>query len=109
MTKSQLIQLLAEQSEAATHDADKVVRIFFDSIKEALKKGDKVELRGFGSFTLKKYGNYTGRNPRTGESVRVGKKKLPVFKAGKELRERLNASRKTVAIKPRLRKNARQR
>ena len=106
MTKSQLIQLLAEQSEAATHDADKVVRIFFDSIKEALKKGDKVELRGFGSFTLKKYGNYTGRNPRTGESVRVGKKKLPIFKPGKELRERIDDSKETVEIKKQVRKKA---
>ena len=109
MTKSQLIQLLSEQSEVAIHDSHKVVWIFFNSIKEALKKGDKVELRGFGSFTVKKYGNYTGRNPRTGESVRVGKKKLPVFKPGKELRERINKSRANVTIKSRIRKNAKQR
>ena len=94
MTKSQLIRLLMEQSDTPAEDSSKVVRIFFDSIKSALQKGDKVEIRGFGSFILKKYGKYTGRNPRTGESVRVGKKKLPIFKPGKELRERIDDSRR---------------
>ncbi|MBQ33063.1 MAG: integration host factor subunit beta [Deltaproteobacteria bacterium] len=106
MTKSQLIRLLAKQSGAPVQDSSKVVRIFFDSIKGALQKGDKVEIRGFGSFILKKYGGYTGRNPRTGESVRVGKKKLPIFKPGKELRERINDSKETVEIKKQVRKNA---
>ena len=109
MTKSQLIRLLMEQSDTPAEDSSKVVRIFFDSIKGALQKGDKVEIRGFGSFILKKYGGYTGRNPRTGESVRVGRKKLPVFKPGKELRERINASKDRVKIKKRVRKTAKRR
>ena len=90
MTKSQLIRLLMEQSDTPAEDSSKVVRIFFDSIKNALQKGDKVEIRGFGSFILKKYGKYTGRNPRTGEAVDVSEKWVPFFKPGKELRERLN-------------------
>lgn len=106
MNKSQLIHQLAERSNTPVQDSDRVVRIFFDSIKEALQKRDKVELRGFGSFTTKKYGNYTGRNPRTGESVRVGKKKLPIFKPGKELRERIDDSKETVEIRKQVRKKA---
>ncbi len=106
MTKSQLIRLLMEQSDTPAEDSSKVVRIFFDSIKNALQKGDKVEIRGFGSFILKKYGKYTGRNPRTGESVRVGKKQLPIFKPGKELRERIDDSKETVEIKKQVRKKA---
>ena len=109
MNKSQLIHQLAERSNTPVQDSDRIVRIFFDRIKEALQKRDKVELRGFGSFTTKKYGNYTGRNPRTGESVRVGRKKIPVFKPGKELRERINASKDRVKIKKRVRKTAKRR
>ena len=106
MTKSHLIRLLAKQSGAPVRDSSKVVRIFFDSIKSAVQKGDKVEIRGFGSFILKKYGKYTGRNPRTCDSVRVGKKKLPIFKPGKELRERIDDSKETVEIKKQVRKKA---
>lgn len=93
MNKSQMISKLADKTECSAKTADKVVRIFFDSIKEALANGDKVEIRGFGSFTLKHYEAYVGRNPRTGESVRVPPKKLPVFRTGKDLRQRVDQSR----------------
>ena len=69
---------------------DKMVRIFFDRIKAALSAGDKVEIRGFGSFTLKKYKGYIRRNPKTGETVEVKPKQLPVFRTGKNLRSRVN-------------------
>ena len=65
------------------------MRIFFDNIKKALAEGDKVEIRGFGSFVLKKYKGYTGRNPKTGEPVEVEPKVLPVFRTGKDLKERI--------------------
>ena len=93
MNKSQMINTLTEKTDCPIKTADKVVRIFFDSIKEALSEGDKVEIRGFGSFTVKHYEAYLGRNPRTGESVRVPPKKLPVFRTGKDLRHRVDRSR----------------
>jgi integration host factor subunit beta len=93
MNKSQIINTLTEKTDCPVKTADKVVRIVFDSIKEALADGDKVEIRGFGSFTLKHYDAYLGRNPRTGESVRVPPKKLPVFRTGKDLRHRVDQSR----------------
>lgn len=93
MNKSQMINTLIEKTDCPIKTADKVVRIFFDSIKEALSEGDKVEIRGFGSFTVKHYEAYVGRNPRTGGSVRVPPKKLPVFRTGKDLRHRVDQSR----------------
>ena len=90
MNMSQLIEELSERTGYHSHDTDRVVRIFFDSIKNAIAQKDKVEIRGFGSFNLKNYKGYKGRNPRSGEQVQVKSKKLPVFKTGKELRERVN-------------------
>ncbi|MGA1598233.1 MAG: HU family DNA-binding protein [bacterium] len=90
MNKSQLIETLAEKSGYNIQLTDQVVRIFFNQVKEALAKGDKVEIRGFGSFSVKQYEGYEGRNPRTGEKVRVQPKRLPVFRPGKDLRERIN-------------------
>ena len=90
MNMSQLIEELSERTGYHPHDTDRVVRIFFDSIKNAISQKDKVEIRGFGSFNLKNYKGYNGRNPRSGEQVQVKSKKLPVFKTGKELRERVN-------------------
>ncbi|MGK5095351.1 HU family DNA-binding protein [Deltaproteobacteria bacterium TL4] len=90
MNKSQLIEKLATQSNCNVRVADKVVRIFFDSIKTALNTGDRVEIRGFGSFVLKEYEGYTGRNPKTGAKVKVPPKKLPVFRTGKDLKERVD-------------------
>ena len=90
MNKSELIDELATRTEYKPILIDKMVRIFFDRIKVALRAGDKVEIRGFGSFTLKNYRGYTGRNPKTGETVAVKPKKLPVFRTGKDLRSRVN-------------------
>ncbi|MGH6969371.1 MAG: integration host factor subunit beta [Stellaceae bacterium] len=91
MTKSELIQRLAERnSHLYQRDVERIVSTVFDEIAAALSRGDRVELRGFGAFSVKRRGARLGRNPRTGESVRVGEKHIPFFKTGKELRERLN-------------------
>ena len=90
MNKSELIEELAAKTGYNPKLTDKMVRIFFDRIKAALSAGDKVEIRGFGSFTLKKYKGYIGRNPKTGETVEVNPKQLPVFRTGKDLRSRVN-------------------
>ena len=90
MNKSELIKALAEQSDISMDEATLVVNTFFDCMKEALLQGDRVEIRGFGSFKIKEYGAYAGRNPRTGEKVEVQPKRLPFFRAGKELKEFLN-------------------
>jgi len=90
MNKSELIEELAAKTGYNPKLTDKMVRIFFDRIKAALSAGDKVEIRGFGSFTLKKYKGYIGRNPKTGETVEVKPKQLPVFRTGKDLRNRVN-------------------
>ncbi|MBF0287418.1 MAG: integration host factor subunit beta [SAR324 cluster bacterium] len=93
MNKSQLIEELAEKTDHHVRVADKVVNIFFDNIKNALSDGDKVEIRGFGSFFLKEYDGYTGRNPKTGDKVNVPSKKLPVFRTGKDLKEKVKNSK----------------
>ena len=90
MNKSELIEELSEHTGHSPKLTDQTVRIFFDHIKNALSAGDKVEIRGFGSFTLKKYRGYFGRNPKTGETVEVKPKQLPVFRTGKDLRSRVN-------------------
>jgi len=90
MNKSELIEELAAKTGYNPKLTDKMVRIFFDRIKAALSAGDKVEIRGFGSFTLKKYKGYIGRNPKTGETVEVKPKQLPVFRTGIDLRSRVN-------------------
>jgi integration host factor subunit beta len=91
MTKSELIQRLAEHNpHLYQRDVERIVSTIFDEIAAALSRGDRVELRGFGAFSVKRRGARMGRNPRTGESVQVGEKHIPFFKTGKELRERLN-------------------
>ena len=90
MNKSQLIESLAKQEGLTLKKAEMVVNTFFGSIEEALIAGDRVEIRGFGSFTVKNYDGYQGRNPKTGEVIEVAKKKLPFFKVGKELKERVD-------------------
>ncbi|SKA71837.1 HU family DNA-binding protein [Desulfobaculum bizertense] len=90
MNKSELIKTLAEQKDMHIDDAAVVVNTFFDSIKDSLKHEERVEIRGFGSFKLKDYGGYTGRNPKTGDIVDVNPKKLPFFRPGKELKEYVN-------------------
>ena len=93
MTKSELILLLAEKNPHLFHrDVEKIVTTVFDEISEALARGDRVELRGFGAFSIKNRESRTGRNPRTGESVQVLRKSVPFFKVGKDLKQRLNAT-----------------
>ncbi len=92
MTRSQLIMQLAEQNPHLYHrDVERIVSTIFEEISAALARGDRVELRGFGAFSIKQRAARIGRNPRTGEAVQVAAKRLPYFKTGKELRERLNA------------------
>ena len=91
MTKSDLIQRLAERNpHLYLRDVEKIVETIFEEISSALERGDRVELRGFGAFSVKHRDARMGRNPRTGESVAVPAKRLPFFKTGKGLRERLN-------------------
>jgi integration host factor subunit beta len=91
MTKSELILRLAENNPHLYHrDVERIVSAIFDEITTALARGDRVELRGFGAFSVKRRDARVGRNPRTGESVRVAEKHVPFFKTGKQLRERLN-------------------
>ncbi len=92
MTKSDLILQLAERNpHLFQRDVERIVATILDEITAALARGDRVELRGFGAFSVKQRAARIGRNPRTGESVSVAKKVVPYFKTGKELRERLNA------------------
>jgi integration host factor subunit beta len=91
MTKSELIQRLAERNpHLYQRDVEMIVTAIFDEIATALARGDRVELRGFGAFSVKRRGARVGRNPRTGDSVNVEEKYIPFFKTGKQLRERLN-------------------
>ena len=92
MTRSELIAVLAEQNpHLFQRDVERIVATIFDEITAALARGDRVELRGFGAFSVKRRGPRVGRNPRTGAAVHVAEKCVPYFKTGKELRERLNA------------------
>jgi integration host factor subunit beta len=91
MIKSELIQRIARRnSHLYQRDVETIVSTILDEITAALARGDRVELRGFGAFSVKKRDARLGRNPRTGEHVEVGEKFVPFFKTGKELRERLN-------------------
>ena len=92
MTKSELIAAIAEANpHLYQRDVERIVTTIFDEITAALANGDRVELRGFGAFSVKRRGARVGRNPRTGESVHVAEKFIPYFKTGKQLREKLNA------------------
>jgi len=94
MIKSELVQKLAEQNpHLYQRDIEKIVATIFGEIATALAKGDRVELRGFGAFSVKSRPARTGRNPRTGEAVSVAPKHVPFFKTGKELRDRLNTEK----------------
>jgi len=93
MTKSELIDAMATRSELTKARAELVVNCVFDAMTEALERGEGIEIRGFGSFTVRPYKPYSGRNPRTGATVPVPAKRLPFFKVGKELKELVNNSR----------------
>ena len=90
MNSSDLIDAIKDLEDLSAKDAKKICDTFFDAIKETLAKGERVEIRGFGSFIVKKYRSYTGRNPKTGEQISVPPKKLPFFKVGKELKEKVD-------------------
>lgn len=93
MIKSELIHKISRDYPHLFHrDVERIVNTVFDEVAEALARGDRVELRGFGAFSVKNRPARTGRNPRTGEAVRVPEKFVPFFKTGKDLRERLNGA-----------------
>jgi len=87
MNRSDLINALKDKVALSRKDAGKVVDTFFDALKETLTNGDRIEIRGFGSFSVKHYKPYVGRNPKTGAQIHVTSKKLPFFKVGKDLKE----------------------
>ena len=91
MNRSDLVNKLKDKAAISKKDAAEVVDTFFDEIMETLVKGERVEIRGFGSFTVKNYKPYVGRNPKTGEQINVSSKKLPFFKVGKELKEKVDS------------------
>jgi integration host factor subunit beta len=90
MNKSELVEALANENGLTYKKAEEIVNLIFDSMAETLSDGGRIEIRGFGSFVVKDYKSYMGRNPKTGEVIKVRPKRLPFFKVGKELRERVN-------------------
>jgi integration host factor subunit beta len=90
MNKSDLIDTLAEKEGLQNKEATDIVNLMFDGFTDTLKKDGRIEIRGFGSFTVQHYDSYTGRNPKTGKRIRVGDKRLPFFKVGKKLKARVN-------------------
>ena len=90
MTKSELIEELSRRTNITKSRAELTVNCVFDTMTAALQKGEGIEIRGFGSLTVREYKSYSGRNPRTGVSVSVPEKRLPFFKVGKELKELVN-------------------
>lgn len=94
-TKSDLIEQLSAAIKLPKGKAELIVNVIFDSMIAALQQGERIEIRGFGSFEVREYKAYEGRNPRTGDPVHVSPKRLPFFKVGKELRERVNRSEAT--------------
>ena len=91
MIRSELIQIIADENpHLYQRDVERIVNTIFDEITETMARGDRVELRGFGAFSVKKRDSRVGRNPRTGASVAVAEKHVPFFKTGKLLRDRLN-------------------
>ena len=91
MTKSDLVEHLSTKLNLPKGRAEALVDCVFDTMERALRNGERIEIRGFGSFEIREYKAYEGRNPRTGATVEVKPKRLPFFKVGKELRERVNA------------------
>ncbi|BCS54003.1 HU family DNA-binding protein [Geobacter sp. SVR] len=87
MNRSELIEHLAAKKDISNKRAEEIVNIIFNSMADAMVGGERIEIRGLGSFVIKEYDTYTGRNPKTGEPITVRPKKLPFFKVGKELKE----------------------
>ena len=90
MNKLELISTLKERADLTKAEAAEVIKIFFDSLADAFVAGERVEIRGLCSFHIKEYKSYVGRNPKTGQKVKIPPKRLPFFKCGKELRERVD-------------------
>jgi integration host factor subunit beta len=90
MTKADLINVIAEKANLQHKQAEVVVNMVFDMMADALKRDDRIEIRGFGSFVNRSYESYQGRNPKTGQVVNVPPKRVPFFKVGKELKERVD-------------------
>jgi integration host factor subunit beta len=90
MNKLEVIQTLCEQNGLSKNETARIVSIFFEQMSAALEKGERVEIRGLCSFYVKNYPGYTGRNPKTGERVEIAPKKLPFFKCGKDLKDRVD-------------------
>ena len=97
MTKSELIEAIArKQKHLPAKDVELAVKHLLDLMSDSLAKGERIEIRGFGSFTVREYKSYSGRNPRTGKPVPVPEKRLPFFKVGKELKELVNGGESAV-------------
>ena len=92
MNKSELIEAISEEMNIPLREAGPITNTILEAMTEALVAGDSIEIRGFGSFVVKEYESYFGRNPKTGEKIKVPPKKLPFFKVGKDLKEEVNKS-----------------
>ncbi len=95
MNKSELIERLAERSGLNVIQSEEIVNLIYKKMKDTMVNGGRIEIRGFGSFVVKQYQSYQGRNPKTGERISVPPKKLPFFKVGKELKERIDQENST--------------
>jgi len=96
MTKADLIHVVSEKASLQHKQAESIVNLVFDLMSDALKKDERIEIRGFGSFVNRSYGSYKGRNPKTGQVVQVPPKRVPFFKVGKELKEMVDFSEETT-------------
>ena len=99
MTKADLINIIAEKAHLQHKQAEAAVNLVFDMMADALKRDDRIEIRGFGSFVNRSYGSYQGRNPKTGQVVQVPPKRVPFFKVGKELKEMVDYTSKDSSKK----------
>ena len=97
VNKSELIEKLAEKCQINVVQSEEIVTLIYRKMRDTLIGGGRIEIRGFGSFVVKEYGAYEGRNPKTGEKIPVAPKKLPFFKVGKELKERIDSSAAAAA------------
>jgi integration host factor subunit beta len=93
MNKSELVSILAKETDLPLRKSEEIVNAVFDALSKALMDGNRIEIRGFGSFEIREYGSYVGRNPKTGAQIDVSQKRLPFFKAGKELRTRVDEAK----------------
>lgn len=96
MNKSELIERLAERSGLNVIQSEEIVNLIYKKMKDTMVNGGRIEIRGFGSFVVKHYQSYQGRNPKTGEKISVPPKKLPFFKVGKELKERIDQENSSI-------------